>query len=221
MKMAARSSSSSPAATDTPLARCFYERPVLEVARDLLGRELVFASPRGTIGGVIVEVEAYGGPTDPASHAFRGETARNRVMFGPAGHAYVYFTYGMHHCVNVVTGKEGEPFAVLIRALEPRTGLDLWSAQGPGGAIVRAAAGPGRVCKGLGLTRVHDGLDLVASPLVILATKRRRGAILEGPRVGIRHAQDLPWRFWLAGHRSVSRVRGSAEGPWPGGLSVG
>jgi DNA-3-methyladenine glycosylase len=190
---------------------------VLEVARALLGHELVFASPAGTIGGTIVEVEAYAGAQDPASHAFRGETARNRVMFGPAGHAYVYFTYGMHHCVNVVTGREGEASAVLVRALEPRTNLALWRARRPEGKLERAAAGPGLVCRALGLTREHNGLDLTGSALVVRRVRRPKGVVIAGPRVGIRHAPERPWRFWLARSPAVSRARGSVSGPWPGG----
>jgi DNA-3-methyladenine glycosylase len=190
---------------------------VLEVAVALLGRELVFASPEGTLGGVIVEVEAYAGLVDPASHAHRGETPRNRVMFGEAGHAYVYFTYGMHHCVNVVTSRAGEPSAVLVRALEPRTNLELWRARRPSTALALAAAGPGRVCAALGLTRAHDGLDLTGPQLWIARALRRRGTIRNGPRVGIRLAAERPWRFWLDGHPSVSRARGSVPGPWPGG----
>ena len=190
---------------------------MLEVAASLLGRELVFASPQGTLGGVIVEVEAYAGLQDPASHAFRGETARNRVMFGGPGYAYVYFTYGMHHCVNVVTGRAGEPSAVLVRALEPRTNLALWRVRRPDARLELAAAGPGRVCAALGLTRAHDGLDLTGETLWIARALRRRGAISSGPRVGIRQAPERPWRFWLAGNPSVSRARGSVPGPWPRG----
>jgi DNA-3-methyladenine glycosylase len=129
----------------------------------------------------------------------------------------VYFTYGMHHCMNVVTAKAGEPSAVLVRALEPRTNLELWRARRPAGDLLRAASGPGLVCAALGLTRAHDGLDLTSSSLTILRPRRRRGLVLAGPRVGIRQAPERPWRFWLAGHPSVSRARGSVEGPWPRG----
>src|SRR5690349_1475758 len=147
------------------LPRRFYARPVLAVARDLLGRELVWRGAGGALGGVIVEVEAYSGVGDAASHAARGETARNRVMFGPPGHAYVYFTYGMHHCVNVVVGDVGHASAVLVRALRPSVGLALWRARRPDLPLARAGQGPGRVCRALGLDRTHDGFDLVHSAL--------------------------------------------------------
>ncbi len=189
------------------LPRRFYARPTLAVARALLGHELRWRGPGGVLGGTIVEVEAYRGEDDPASHAYRGPTPRTRVMFGPAGHAYVYFTYGMHHCLNVVTESEGRAGAVLVRALEPRTNLALWRARRPDLPIHLVASGPGRVARALGLTRAHDGLDLTRSPLVILRRDGPRGAIGQGPRVGIRRAQGKPWRFWLSGSPAVSRVR--------------
>jgi len=199
------------------LPRRFYARPALDVAQDLLGHELVWRGEGGTLGGIIVEVEAYGGADDPASHAFRGATARNRTMFGPPGHAYVYFTYGMHHCVNVVTGSAGEPGAVLVRALAPRTHLALWRVRRPDLDPLRIASGPGRVCRALGLGRVHDGLDLTKSALVIRPRARPGDAIVcAGPRVGIREARARRWRLWIAGASAVSRVRGAAPGPWPG-----
>jgi DNA-3-methyladenine glycosylase len=211
------------------LPRRFYARPVLDVARDLLGRELVWRGPEGILGGVIVEVEAYAGERDPASHAARGETARNRVMFGPPGHAYVYFTYGMHHCMNVVTGRPGVANAVLIRALRPSIGLAHWRARRPDLALAVAGQGPGRVARALGLTRGHDGLDLTRSSLVVRSGPRGGGGrrsgvegddlaarIRQGPRVGIRVGRSLPWRFWIADEPAVSRARGSAPGPWPG-----
>jgi DNA-3-methyladenine glycosylase len=189
------------------LPRRFYARPALDVAQDLLGHELVWRGEGGTLGGIIVEVEAYGGADDPASHAFRGATARNRTMFGPPGHAYVYFTYGMHHCVNVVTGRAGEPGAVLVRALAPRTHLALWRARRPDLDPLRIASGPGRVCRALGLGRVHDGLDLTKSALVIRrraragtpsrvrrAAGRSPGARTFAPSGSGRRRVPRPWR---------------------------
>lgn len=195
------------------LVRSFYERPTLEVARDLIGRTLLWRGGGGPMGGMIVEVEAYLGAEDPASHAFRGETARNRSMFGAAGHAYVYFTYGMHHCLNVVTGSAGTPHAVLLRALAPTTGLARWRAARPDLPLERMASGPGRLCRALGLDRSHDGLDLTGSALTVGAGKRPppRGAIASGPRIGIRLAQEAPYRFWLAGHPAVSGPRDAAK----------
>jgi DNA-3-methyladenine glycosylase len=182
---------------------------VVGVARALLGRLLVHDAPDGRVAGRIVEVEAYRGPDDPASHAFRGTTARNRAMFGPPGHAYVYFTYGMHHCLNVVTGPAGRPAAVLVRALEPLAGLDRMRARRGVGEAARLARGPGCVARALGLTRSHDGLDLTRAPLWVSDAPPRRGgrAVARGPRIGIRAGRERPWRLWLAGHPCVSSPR--------------
>ena len=160
------------------------------------------------MGGVIVEVEAYLGANDPASHAYRGETRRNRTMFGAPGHAYVYFTYGMHHCVNVVTEDAGTPHAILLRALAPTTGLARWRAARPDLPLARIASGPGRLCRALGLDRSHDGLDLTRSELVVRARPGAGGEVVQcGPRIGIRRARELPYRFWLAGEPAVSGPR--------------
>jgi DNA-3-methyladenine glycosylase len=192
-----------------PLPRRFYARPVLVVARALLGRVLAHEGPGGRTSGRIVEVEAYRGADDPASHAFRGETARNRVMFGPPGHAYVYFTYGMHHCVNLVTGPPGSAGAVLIRALEPLEGLDLMRRRRGVPELERLARGPGCVTRALGLDRRHDGLDLTRGPLVVETGSPVRDGrpVARGPRIGIRVATGKPWRFWLKGHPCVSGPR--------------
>jgi len=189
------------------LPRRFYARPALAVARDLLGCSLAWHGPRGTMTGRIVEVEAYEGADDPASHAFRGPTARNRSMFGPPGHAYVYFTYGMHHCVNVVAGAEGSPHAVLLRALQPTRGLARWIAARPDLPPARIASGPGRLCRALGLDRSHDGLDLTRSALTVHARPPGYdpGPICAGPRIGIRLARAAPYRLWLPGEPAVSR----------------
>jgi DNA-3-methyladenine glycosylase len=187
------------------LPRRFYARPTLVVARELLGKELLWRGSGGPMGGVIVEVEAYLGAHDPASHAFRGETPRNRTMFGAPGHAYVYFTYGMHHCLNVVTEDLGTPHAILLRALRPKTGLARWRAARPDLPLERIASGPGRLCRALGLDRTHDGLDLVRSELGVRTVPgAAAGAVRSGPRIGIRLARELPYRFWLAGEAAVS-----------------
>jgi len=190
-----------------PLPRVFYARPPRALARALLGRMLVHDDPRaGRLAGVIVEAEAYGGPDDPASHAHRGPTPRNRVMFGPAGVAYVYFTYGMHHCFNVVCGRHGHAAAVLVRALEPLLGLEAMRRRRGGADRARLARGPGSLARALGLDRAHDGLDLTRGPLWIADLAARRGghAVACGPRVGIRLAAERPWRYWLAGSVFVS-----------------
>jgi len=195
------------------LPRRFYARPTLVVARELLGKELLWRGEGGPMGGRIVEVEAYLGASDPASHAYRGETRRNRTMFGAPGHAYVYFTYGMHHCVNVVTEDAGTPHAILLRALAPTTGLARWRAARPDLPLARIASGPGRLCRALGLDRSHDGLDLTRSELIVRTGPAAAGEVLEswdirsGPRIGIRLARELPYRFWLAGEPAVSGPR--------------
>ena len=201
-----------PSATDglgRPLPRAFYRRHVVRVARGLLGRLLVHDAPEGRSVARIVEVEAYRGTRDPASHAWRGETPRTRVMFGPPGRSYVYFTYGMHHCLNVVAEPEGIAAAVLVRAAAPVDGLELMRARRGAVPSERLLRGPGCVAQALGLTRAHDGLDLVAGPLWIsdLAPIRGRRRIGVGPRIGIRRAVERPWRFFLLGHPCVSATR--------------
>jgi DNA-3-methyladenine glycosylase len=179
------------------------------VARALLGRLLVHDTPAGRLAGRVIETEAYHGARDPASHAFRGRTARNAAMFGPPGHAYVYFIYGVHHCLNVVTGREGEASAVLIRALEPVAGLETMARRRGAVAPARLACGPGNVARALGLTRADDGADLVAGSLWISSSPPRRGGrrIVSGPRIGVARGAERPWRFRLAGHPGVSGSR--------------
>ena len=193
------------------MPRAFYARPALALARAVLGRLLVRDTPAGRVAGRIVEVEAYRGAVDPASHAFRGRTRRNAVMFGPPGHAYVYFTYGMHHCLNLVAEGEGRAAAVLVRALEPVAGLELMRRRRKVTAWERLASGPGCVGHALGLDLRHNGLDLVRGPLWLADLPPRRGGrrIARGPRVGIRLGADLPWRFHLEGHPCVSGRRSS------------
>lgn len=194
----------------TPLPRDFYARPTLEVARDLIGKTLLRVAPEGTAGGVIVETEAYIAAVDPAAHAYRGQTRRNRSMFGPPGHAYVYVSYGMHHCLNVVTEREGEAVAVLIRAIEPTLGIELMRARRgthiPDRDLCR---GPGRLCQALALTLADDGADLLGPDLWIAATPGVSSSppIAATPRVGITRAADWPWRFVLLNSPYVSGKR--------------
>jgi DNA-3-methyladenine glycosylase len=197
------------------MPRRFYERPVTVVARAVLGRLLVREGPGGRIAGRIVEVEAYGDGNDPASHARAGHTARNGAMFGPGGHAYIYFTYGMHHCLNLVTGPAGEASAVLVRALEPAFGLDAMRARRGPVPDSKLASGPGCVAKALGLTLADDGADLTRGPLWVSDLPPRRGGfpVVTGTRVGIRLGTERAWRFRLGGHPSVSGPReGAARG---------
>jgi DNA-3-methyladenine glycosylase len=196
------------------------------VAPELLGCVLRHASPAGPVAAVIVEVEAYTGRTDPASHAYRGPTARNAVMFGPPGHAYVYFTYGMHYCVNLVCEPPGESSALLLRAGRVSEGAELAAERRLHPRAPRdLARGPGRLCQALGIDRSLDGADVCAadSPLGVGTppgwAPAPAVAISTGPRVGISQAADRPWRFWLTGNPSVSDYRRSVprrrKGPTP------
>jgi DNA-3-methyladenine glycosylase len=175
------------------LPRAFFARSTALVARELLGKMLV----HGRVAGMIVETEAYLGLDDPASHASRGATNRNRVMFGPPGHAYVYFIYGMYECVNAVTEPDGTPGAVLIRAVEPLCGIEtMHRRREKARRIEDLASGPGKLTIALGITRRLNQADLTASELTV---REWRGApplaIDVTPRIGIRHAADWPLRF--------------------------
>ena len=179
--------------------------PVLEVAPRLLGAVL----RHGDVAVRITEVEAYDGANDPGSHAYRGRTDRNAVMFGPPGRLYVYFTYGMHHCCNVVTGPTGNPSAVLLRAGEVVDGLELARERRPRSSERDLARGPARLCRALDLTRAQDGADLSTVPLTLALGPPARNHET-GPRVGLRGAPERPWRFWLPGEPTVSVYRPAA-----------
>lgn len=183
------------------LTRRFFARPVEVVARALLGKKLVI----GDRGGVIVETEAYLGPHDLASHARFGRTDRNAVMFGPGGFSYVYLCYGIHDLFNIVTGPEGHPQAVLIRALAPPRDED-----------PRQMAGPGKLTRALGIDRSHSGLDLTCGDPIFLQPGRRVAAadVAVGPRIGVDYAGEwaaAPLRFWLRGDPAVSKTTGAAR----------
>lgn len=213
------------------LQRAFFEAPPERVARRLLGKVLARRSRAGWLAGRIVEAEAYLGPhektADPAAHSHRGPTPRNEVLFGPPGHAYVYFIYGMHFCMNVSCEREGHGGGVLIRALEPVAGFEQmarnrglddfprfpkhdqngWGAGAGCRRLKELTGGPGRLCQALGITRSEDnGLDLVdpKSPLQLRDDGTRAGRVSVTPRIGIRHAADLPLRFAIAGNGCVS-----------------
>jgi len=210
-----------------PISRDFFARPAVEVAPDLLGCVLEHQTEAGLVAVRLTEVEAYAGRSDPASHAYRGKTRRNAVMFGPPGHAYVYFTYGMHFCVNMVClGEEGPisgdgafgdgASAVLLRAGAVIAGEDLARARRTAAAASIAsrdlARGPARLCQALDIDRQLDGADICAagSPLRVCTgagNPARSVKIATGPRVGVSSAADIPWRFWVDGDPTVSVYR--------------
>ncbi|MEU2299249.1 DNA-3-methyladenine glycosylase [Streptomyces antibioticus] len=197
----------------TPLPRAFFDRPVLEVAPDLLGRLLVRTTPEGPITLRITEVEAYDGPNDPGSHAYRGRTPRNDVMFGPPGHVYVYFTYGMWHCMNLVCGPEGRASAVLLRAGEVIEGADLARKRRLSARHDRELAkGPARLATALGVDRALDGTDACTSgdtPLKMLTGSAvPSDQVRNGPRTGVSGDGAVhPWRYWVADDPTVSPYR--------------
>jgi DNA-3-methyladenine glycosylase len=184
-----------------------FSRDVLAVARALVGARLTVDG----VGGIVVETEAYR-RDDPASHSFSGPTRRNAAMFGPSGRAYVYRSYGIHWCLNVVCGADGEGSAVLIRAIEPTVGIETMRARRGEVADRLLCAGPGRVCQALGISIAYDGLPLDAPPFRLEWPDAAAG-LLTGPRIGISKGVETPWRFGLAGSRFLSRpFRGSAPG---------
>lgn len=186
------------------LSRDFYARPTVEVARDLLGKVLV----HGLAAGIIVETEAYLGGDDLAAHSARGITDRTRVIFGPPGHAYVYFIYGMYECLNLVAEPEGTPGCVLIRALEPAAGLDLMRRRRPAARKPEdLASGPGKLTMAMAITRAHNGADVTRGSLVVREPAGRRAVEIQTtPRIGITRCAEWPLRFVVKGNRFVSKA---------------
>jgi DNA-3-methyladenine glycosylase len=189
----------SPALPRERLTRRFFDRSVLEVAPDLIGATLLV----GGVGGAIVELEAYH-HTDPAAHSYRGRTDRNAVMFGPPGYAYIYRSYGIHWCLNFVCEGEGSASAVLIRALQPVTGLATMRRRRGISDERLLCAGPGRLCEALAVTHAHNGLRLDRRPFALYA-RTEPVEIAVGPRIGLTKAVERPWRYGLAGSRFLSR----------------
>ncbi len=189
-----------------PIPREFYNRPTLIVARELLGKYLYRKYQSSYLVGKIVEVEAYIGQTDPACHAAVGKTARNAVMFGPPGYAYVYFIYGVHYCLNVVTEAEGFPAAVLIRALEPVQGIEIMKKLRKIDVVENLTNGPGKLCQALAIDRRLNGADLCGNELFISEGEPvAESQIARSPRIGIRVGTEHHWRFYLKDNPFVSK----------------
>lgn len=182
------------------LSRRFYSRDALNVARAILGRKLVHDSGEGLVVGRIVEAEAYKGKGDPGSHAFRGKTPRNATMFGPPGHLYVYLTYGMHYCANVVCERDGEAGAVLLRAVEPLVGIDIMAKRRGTDKARLLARGPARLTQAFGIGKAHDGEDLVDGAIWIEGRQVLQAPVSTSRRIGV-ESSDHCWRFY-------------EEGPW-------
>lgn len=194
------------------LQRKFYTRDVTKVALQLLGKILVKVERNKILAGRIVEVEAYDGNIDEASHSFKGKTKRNEVMFREGGYFYVYFTYGVHHCCNVVTGKEGHGAAVLIRAIEPLEGIETMAYRRFGKRkindkqFLNLTNGPGKICQAFAFDRTHSGLDLTGDKVFIVdAPLPRESQIGISKRIGISKSTELPWRFFIKESKFLSR----------------
>ncbi len=197
-----------------PLPRSFYLRPTLQVARDLLGKNIIRFRDNKLLIGKIIEVEAYR-INDPASHSFRGQTKRNEVMFGEGGHLYVYFTYGMHFCANVVTGEKGIGEAVLIRAIEPLAGIEVMmknrypshkSTDSISNHLINLTNGPAKFCDAFGIAQSENGLDLLDSEITIADGERIPSrSIGRSARIGIRVGLEKKWRFFIKNNPWVSR----------------
>lgn len=194
------------------LQRSFYERCVLTIAKELLGKIIVHESPEGTTAGMVVETEAYRGPEDKAAHSYGGRrTARNDVMYGEKGHAYVYFIYGMYFCVNITAGNvPGKPEAILLRALEPVAGEEIMAGRRRFvlGQRANLTNGPGRLCMAMGITKTQNKMNLTAPPLYVKdAPPIPQNEIVETTRVGVEYSEEWksrPWRFYIKGNKYVS-----------------
>ncbi|WLD92468.1 DNA-3-methyladenine glycosylase [Alkalihalobacillus sp. AL-G] len=199
------------------LSKSFYEQPTLQLAKELLGKEVIYESENGQVGGRIVEVEAYKGPEDKAAHSFGGRrTTRTEIMFGPPGFIYMFLIYGMHNCFNIVSGPEGKPEAILIRAIEPTIGVEtMLQNRFPNvhtfknSHLKTLTNGPGKLCKALGITMKQYGWSLTNSPVMVTeGTDVYESEISIGPRINIDYAGEhihLPWRFWITDNAFVSK----------------
>ncbi len=196
----------------TKINKNFYKRDLLTVAKDLLGKILVKKDENKILAGRIVEVEAYNGETDAAAHSFKGKTKRNEVMFSEGGLLYVYFTYGAHHCCNIVTGHEGKGTAVLIRAVEPKEGAETMIQNRfkrellNDKEIFNLTSGPGKVCSAFGIIKRHSGIDLTEDKIYLVNSElKKHEKIGISKRIGITRSVDLQWRFFIIGNPYLSR----------------
>jgi len=187
------------------LRREFYNRPTLKVAKDLLGKYLVVDKNGTKLSGKIVETEAYRGHYDPASHAYGGMTPRNRIMFGEPGRAYVYFTYGMYYCLNIITERKGFPAAVLIRALEPIEGIEIMRRRRKKEKLEDLTSGPGKLCQAMGVDKLLNGADLIGKTIYAEDRSEAAEKIISTIRIGIDEGKEKKWRFYLKGNRFISR----------------
>jgi len=194
------------------LSKSFYYRDLLTVAKELLGKVMVKKNPKNLLTVRIVEVEAYNGDIDKAAHSYGGKTERNRVMFNEGGYFYVYLSYGVHHCCNIVTGFKDKGTAVLIRAVEPLNGLDVMIKNRFGRKlkndkeIINLTSGPGKVCKALGINRNHSGIDLTGDEIFLIdQPKVKASEIRISKRIGITKSTNYPWRFYIKGNKFLSR----------------
>lgn len=185
------------------LPQSFFTKNAPELARELLGCKLVHETAGGITAGMIVETEAYS-QEDAASHSYKGETERTKVMFGPAGHTYIYFTYGMHYCFNVVSGSEGHGQGVLIRALQPVEGIEIMKSRRNREDEKELCNGPAKLVQAMGITKADYGKPLFEGNLYI-QPRERTVPISSGPRIGITQAIDVPWRYWITDNPYISR----------------
>lgn len=188
------------------VSESFFDKKVEELANALLGRELVHETKEGVTAGIIVETESYH-ETDEASHSYNGKTKRTQVMFGPPGHAYIYFTYGMHYCFNIVAENEGTGAGVLIRALEPTQGVELMKKRRSQENIHNLCNGPAKLVQAMGITKEDYGKPLYKGSLYITEPRLKDIKIAFGPRIGISKAREKPWRFWITDSPFVSGIK--------------
>ncbi len=188
------------------LPASFYSRSTLKVLEDLIGKVLVRKSEEGLTSGVIVEAEAYTGEDDPASYAFSGRTKRSEIMYGPPGRAFIHFTYGMHHMLNLVTEKKEFPAAILIRALEPREGISLMKKRRQTEELLNLCSGPAKICQAFGIDRSYNGLSLSSSrsPILIKEGEERKEELIWTSRIGIGEGKERLWRAYLKGSPFIS-----------------